>query len=222
MKTDPLLARWRSEKTAAYLSNAVAEAEPTAAGKKLFGDMAKAAEEQADVIAEKLAAKPTFRPSLRARLIKRMIALFGPRRMCAILAATKVRGLSFYTCPKLKPAHPMPTDVEEIGQRHRGGSGSLRAAVFGVNDGLVSNTALVMGVSGAALAPDDIILTGIAGLLAGSFSMAAGEYVSVRSQREMYEHQISQERQELELYPEEEAEELAIISSQILRPRWMP
>ena len=106
----------------------------------------------------------------------------------------------------------MPTTVEEIGDRHKSvGGGNLRAAVFGVNDGLVSNTSLVMGVAGAAMEPEIIILTGVAGLFAGAFSMAAGEYISVRSQREMYEFQIAQEREELRLYPEEEAEELALI-----------
>jgi VIT1/CCC1 family predicted Fe2+/Mn2+ transporter len=102
--------------------------------------------------------------------------------------------------------------VEEVGGRHRGmGGGTLRAGVFGVNDGLVSNTCLVMGVAGAAVEPGIILLTGVAGVLAGAFSMAAGEYVSVRSQREMYEHQIGLERAELAEYPGEEAEELALI-----------
>ena len=74
--------------------------------------------------------------------------------------------------------------------------------MFGVNDGLVSNTCLVMGVAGAAAEPNVIVLTGVAGLLAGAFSMAAGEFISMLSQREMFEHQISQEREELERYPE--------------------
>ena len=87
----------------------------------------------------------------------------------------------------------------------------LRAGVFGVNDGLVSNTCLVMGVAGAAAEPNIIVLTGVAGLLAGAFSMAAGEFISMLSQREMFEHQISQEREELQRYPKEEAEELALI-----------
>lgn len=206
-----LIARWRSEKTAAYLCAAVAAAEPVAAGKKLFVDMAAAAEDQARIIAKEFSAPQAFHPSLRARLIKHMIGVFGPRLMRPVLAATKVRGVSFYSGPALRAGHPMPTRVEDIGQRHQSGGGSLRAAVFGVNDGLISNTSLVMGVSGAALATETIILTGVAGLLAGAFSMAAGEYVSVRSQREMLEHQIAQEREELELYPDEEAEELALI-----------
>src|SRR5262249_41889667 len=100
----------------------------------------------------------------------------------------------------------------EVGARHRSSvGGNLRAAVFGVNDGLVSNTSLVMGVAGAGAANDFVLMTGVAGLLAGALSMAAGEYVSVRSQREMYEYQIALERAELEEYPEEEAEELALI-----------
>ena len=83
--------------------------------------------------------------------------------------------------------------------------------MFGVNDGLVSNAALIYGVAGASPEPSVIVLTGVAGLLAGAFSMAAGEYVSVRSQREMFEYQIGLERDELEKYPDEEAAELALI-----------
>jgi vacuolar iron transporter family protein len=99
-----------------------------------------------------------------------------------------------------------------VGRRHKSyGGGTLRAGVFGVNDGLVSNTCLVMGVAGAAAEPSVLILTGVAGLLAGAFSMAAGEYISMLSQKEMFEHQIAQERDELERYPKEEAEELALI-----------
>ncbi|HEY8637589.1 MAG TPA: VIT1/CCC1 transporter family protein, partial [Candidatus Limnocylindrales bacterium] len=91
----------------------------------------------------------------------------------------------------------------EVGQRetwHRAGgrSGTLRAVIFGVSDGLVSNLSLVMGVAGAASAnPSFILLAGIAGLLAGSFSMAAGEYISMQSQRELFERQIALERAEM-------------------------
>ena len=83
--------------------------------------------------------------------------------------------------------------------------------MFGVNDGLVSNVSLVLGVAGAGAASAYVLTAGVAGLLAGALSMAAGEYVSVRSQREMYEYQIALEREELAEYPEEEAEELALI-----------
>jgi VIT1/CCC1 family predicted Fe2+/Mn2+ transporter len=83
-------------------------------------------------------------------------------------------------------------------------SGVLRPVVFGGNDGLVSNLALVMGVAGAAPAPGVIVLAGIAGLLAGAFSMAVGEYVSVQSQRELLEYQIELERQQLATTPDKE------------------
>jgi VIT1/CCC1 family predicted Fe2+/Mn2+ transporter/rubrerythrin len=93
-----------------------------------------------------------------------------------------------------------------------GRSGSFRAIVFGVSDGLVSNLALVMGVAGAASSePGFILLAGIAGLLAGAFSMAAGEYISMQSQRELFERQIALERAEMEAMPEEELAELAAI-----------
>jgi VIT1/CCC1 family predicted Fe2+/Mn2+ transporter len=94
---------------------------------------------------------------------------------------------------------------------HRAGrSGTLRAVIFGVSDGLVSNLALVMGVAGATTDESTFVVTaGIAGLLAGAFSMAAGEYISMQSQRELYERQIALERAELEAMPDEEEAELA-------------
>ncbi|MDN3353737.1 VIT1/CCC1 transporter family protein [Actinomadura sp. DC4] len=95
---------------------------------------------------------------------------------------------------------------------HRGDrSGTLRAAVFGVNDGLVSNTSLVMGFAGSGAAGRTVLFAGLAGLLAGAFSMAAGEYVSMRGQREAYEREIELESEELRDDPEAEAEELALI-----------
>jgi vacuolar iron transporter family protein len=93
---------------------------------------------------------------------------------------------------------------------HRGGrSGTLRAAVFGANDGLVSNLSLVMGVAGAMTGDAVVVLAGIAGLLAGAFSMAAGEYISMQSQRELFERQIAIEREEMRIMPDEEERELA-------------
>jgi VIT1/CCC1 family predicted Fe2+/Mn2+ transporter len=131
--------------------------------------------------------------------------------MRGVLAAMKVRGLSVLSGPA--PAHAMPRTLEEIGARHRGtkSAGGLRAAVFGANDGLVSNASLLLGVAGATDETASILLTGIAGMLAGAFSMAAGEYVSMRSQREMFEEQIAAEREELAEYPEQEQAELALI-----------
>jgi VIT1/CCC1 family predicted Fe2+/Mn2+ transporter len=103
-----------------------------------------------------------------------------------------------------------PAEIAERERWHRAGqSGTLRAVIFGVSDGLVSNLSLVMGVAGAAPESHVILLAGIAGLLAGAFSMAAGEYVSMQSQRELYERQIALERAEMEAMPEEEEAELA-------------
>ena len=96
--------------------------------------------------------------------------------------------------------------------RHRAtAGGALRAAVFGVNDGLVSNLLLVLGVAGGTSNRGVLLLAGLAGLLAGAFSMAAGEWVSVQSQRELYEREIAVEREELLAFPEEELEELILI-----------
>ena len=116
---------------------------------------------------------------------------------------------------KLKdPDYHPDRDIATRERWHRSGrSGTLRAVIFGVSDGLVSNLALVMGVAGAsgqtATPGHFILLAGIAGLLAGAFSMAAGEYISMQSQRELFERQIDLERAEMEAMPEEEEAEMA-------------
>ena len=97
------------------------------------------------------------------------------------------------------------------GRHPSAGGNALRAAVLGANDGLVSNVSLVMGVAGAELASRNILVTGIAGLLAGSLSMALGEWLSVQSARELFAHQIAIEKEELAAFPNEELEELTLI-----------
>jgi VIT1/CCC1 family predicted Fe2+/Mn2+ transporter len=99
---------------------------------------------------------------------------------------------------------------------HRGGgrAGSIRAAIFGMNDGLLSNLSLILGVAGAGVEPHTVVVTGFAGLLAGAFSMAAGEYTSVASQRDLLARQVAMEKREIEEAPEEEAAELALIFKQ--------
>jgi VIT1/CCC1 family predicted Fe2+/Mn2+ transporter len=87
--------------------------------------------------------------------------------------------------------------------------GAARAAVFGVSDGLVSNLGLILGVAGADPAPDVVRIAGLAGLVAGAISMAAGEYNSVRVQNELFERELELERIELRRNPEGETEELA-------------
>jgi vacuolar iron transporter family protein len=98
----------------------------------------------------------------------------------------------------------------EVSHQHRDVSGGwLRPAVFGAMDGLVTNVSLIAGVGGARLAAPAIVLTGLAGLSAGAFSMAAGEYVSVSSQNELVAAEVEKERRELEIHPADEQAELA-------------
>lgn len=102
--------------------------------------------------------------------------------------------------------------LAQIEGRHRAGGGNaLRAAVLGANDGLVSNLSLVMGVAGAEMSGQAILVTGLAGLLAGACSMALGEWLSVQSSRELYQRQIAIEKAEISANPQEELEELALI-----------
>src|SRR5512135_1523477 len=102
--------------------------------------------------------------------------------------------------------------VAQLEGRHRAGGGNaLRAAVLGANDGLVSILSLTMGVAGATNSNADVLIAGLAGLLAGAGSMALGEWLSVQSSRELYSHQIKIETQELEENPQEELDELALI-----------
>lgn len=91
------------------------------------------------------------------------------------------------------------------------GGGRLRAAIFGINDGLVTNASLVVGVAAAEPGRQVVILAGIAGLVAGAFSMAAGEFISMSVQRELFEAQIALERRELAEHPEEERHEVAVM-----------
>jgi VIT1/CCC1 family predicted Fe2+/Mn2+ transporter len=102
--------------------------------------------------------------------------------------------------------------LSKFESRHKSvGGNALRAAVLGSNDGLVSNMSLVMGVAGAAVSNNSILLTGIAGLMAGAISMALGEWLSVQSSRELNQRQIDLEMEELEASPEEEKKELVLL-----------
>lgn len=207
------LESWREEKQSAWLYRELADCEPDARIADLFRALASAAERQADTWrAESGSEPPAFKPSSRARITAALARSLGARRIKPVLIAMKVRGVSAYDARAATPGHVMPTSVSEVGMRHKGyGGGNLRAAVFGINDGLVSNASLIMGVAGAGASLGSVVTSGVAGLLAGALSMAAGEYVSMRSQREMFEYQIGLERDELNEYPEEEAEELALI-----------
>ena len=211
------IAAWQEEKRSAYLYRVLSEVEQGTSRAALFRELAGEAEKQANIWARDVQIKggrppEHYRPDMRTRVAATLLRRYGPRPMRIILSAMKVRGMSMYAHHDAA-THTVPLSLAEVGRRHRGtgNANNLRAAVFGINDGLVSNASLMMGVAGAAAHTQTLLLTGIAGLVAGAFSMAAGEYISVRSQREMYEHQIDLERAELETYPQAEAAELALI-----------
>ncbi len=195
----------------AFLYRHLAQIEKGTSREKLFRSMAEAAERQAAIWLPSGVSAPKYRPDLRTWLVAWLIRVLGPEKMLSALAAMKVRGLSVYS------GHERPVSAGAMERRHRASStgGNLRAAVFGANDGLLSNASLILGVAGGVQASGGdshlIVISGLTGLLAGAFSMAAGEYVSVRSQRELYEYQIGLEREELKEYPQEEAMELALI-----------
>lgn len=172
-------------------------------------------------------------PTLRARTLAWLARRFGPSLVLPTIAAAEARDSASYDNQADAKAAGLPADehshallmreaagrrglsgsiIATLEGRHRGGSGNaLRAAVLGANDGLVSNLSLVMGVAGAAAADNTILLTGLAGLVAGACSMAMGEWLSVTSSRELYEKQIATEAAELMEVPEEEKEELVLI-----------
>jgi VIT1/CCC1 family predicted Fe2+/Mn2+ transporter len=216
------------------LYRSLAEAEKSEQRAEIFRKMVRAEERHAQRWVRLIQAGggtvPTYRRSARVRLFGWMARRFGTERVVPIISALEARDEPGYLnqteavgLPAEERAHSRA--LREMGEGLTGqgdivgregwhiasSGGSLRAAVFGINDGLVSNFSLVMGFAGAEAKPEYIMLAGVAGLLAGSFSMAAGEYVSVRAQRELFEQQIAMEQQELEMSPKEEEEELALI-----------
>ena len=213
------LQSWGEEQRSAFLYRACAAAEAGTVRAELFHRLAGEAEAQAAIWRAQLTAKghpapAPFVPDARTRFVAWLVARLGPRPLKGVLAAMKVRGMAVYGISLTTlPGHLPPSVAGGLEHRHRGlgGGGNLRAAVFGINDGLVSNASLILGVAGASADPRVVVLTGVAGMAAGAFAMAAGEYVSVQSQREPYEHQIALERDELKQYPEAEAQELALI-----------
>ncbi|HYT38119.1 MAG TPA: VIT1/CCC1 transporter family protein, partial [Acidimicrobiia bacterium] len=170
------------------------------------------------------------RPTLRTRVLSTLAHRFGADTVLPLVLRLEANDAAKYRdvaeAPEAMSAEEMAHGRavaalggggkgEQIARsegRHRAGAGgALRAAVFGVNDGLVSNILLILGVAGGTSNRNIILLAGLAGLLAGAFSMAAGEWVSVQSQRELYEREIAVEREELSAFPEEELEELILI-----------
>jgi vacuolar iron transporter family protein len=199
------LARWRSnlqhEWASAATMRTLAARTSNPARAATMERLAGQEDRQADHWAEKLraagAAVPAPNPPWREQLLLAMARRFGPRAVLPLMAATTLRGVEHYRgqpdAAVLVPSEAAvakgvatlvygntAAETVEAGREHRrstAGNGSLRAAVFGINDGLTSNLALVMGVAGAA--PDNqwILLSGLAGLLAGAFSMGGGEFI---------------------------------------------
>ncbi len=238
--TTESLANLRLERDAILLYDALAEIEKEPARASAFRRIASNERRHADIWATKLRDAgadvpdaPT-RPRARVAVIVLLARLFGTRAVSDLVTALEGDEEEIYgeqSSPEVaaiaaderehaeiwrRLKNPSETPGAAIATRERwhrsGRSGTLRAVIFGVSDGLVSNLALVMGVAGAARDQSSfIILAGIAGLLAGAFSMAAGEYISMQSQRELFERQIALERAEMEAMPEEEEAEMAAL-----------
>ncbi|WP_158058033.1 VIT1/CCC1 transporter family protein [Halorussus halophilus] len=227
----------QAEVDSASVYRTLAEVESSPHLAELYQRLADTEDEHADFWLETLestgesAERPS--PSWRARVLSWVARRFGPDAVLPTLRGAEAGDTSGYATQTESRDTSLPTDEESHARllsaidaptgmeggtlarlegRHRTTSGNaLRAAVLGANDGLVSNLSLVMGVTGAALAAQTILVTGLAGLLAGAGSMAMGEWLSVQSSRELYERQIAVEREELRAVPDEEETELALI-----------
>ncbi|MFM8319905.1 MAG: VIT1/CCC1 transporter family protein [Chloroflexota bacterium] len=225
------------ELNGAYLYETLAQAEKDERLAEVYRRMAAVERKHAAVWVAKLGAAgvtpPQHHPDWRTRTLA-----WGARRFGAAAVLPTITGLEQKDSRKythIQGAQDMAADeashnrllqavtggmkggmeggaLAQLEGRHRAGGGNaLRAAVLGANAGLVSNLSLVMGVAGAEMSNSAILITGLAGLLAGAISMALGEWLSVQSSRELYAHQIGIEKAEILSAPEEEAEELALI-----------
>jgi len=228
----------RAERDAIALYGRLAEAEPNPALKAVYEKLIETEKRHAKFWEEKFGESgvpiPEFRPAWRSRILGWLAARFGTSLVLPSIASIETNAASGYTGQRDAEAERMPADEKSHARifgylagsakglqgsdlarfegRHRASGGNaLRAAVLGANDGLVSVFCLVMGVAGAGVPPRTILLTGLAGLLAGALSMALGEWLSVQSSRELYGHQLAIEERELAEIPDEEKEELALI-----------
>jgi VIT1/CCC1 family predicted Fe2+/Mn2+ transporter len=200
----------------------------------IYHDLALAEERHADLWRKRLETaavhRPT-RPSWRARTMAFVARRLGASLIAPTMASEERQSQAMYDDQPEAAGTSLAADERSHARilhqitgglsgamlarfegRHRQiGGNALRAAVLGANDGLVSNFSLVMGVAGASASREPVLIAGIAGLLAGSLSMALGEWLSVQSSRELYANQIAVEREELEAFPAEEEEELRLI-----------
>lgn len=219
------------------LYSALAEIEQDPRLSELYRRLAATEQKHADTWAEKIRAAggtvPVIRPSWRTRTLIFLAKRLGVPTILPSVSSLEDGGSQGYAGSKdgnalaatersharlLRQLSQTTKGGLEGGLlaqfegRHRtAGGNALRAAVLGANDGLVSNLSLVMGVAGAELSNSVILVTGLAGLMAGAISMALGEWISVQSSRESYEKQLRTEKLEIEQSPEEEVEELTLI-----------
>ncbi len=233
---DRYLANWKEEQSSAALYRVMAEQEKNPQIAEVFRKLAQTEDRHAESWEKRLkeagAAVPQFRLSFRTGLLIWLVRRFGVTTVVPTLVKQEVKGAGDYSTQpeaadmvRTEKNHALVLQQIEkttggmegsvlarLEGRHRtAGGNALRAAVLGASDGLISNFNLVMGVAGAELSNANILLTGFAGLLAGAISMALGEWISVKSSRELYEKQIQTEKEEIETNPEEEVEELVLI-----------
>lgn len=222
----------QDEVDGAYLYRTMAALEENHSLAELYVQLAEVEERHARFWQEKLADDTEVEPSRRARLVAWMGRRISPALVLSVVASDEEKAQFMYDdqpetagtsmrqeershARLLRSITAGGLEGEELARfesRHRSvGGNALRAAVLGSNDGLVSNLALIMGVAGANLPGEAVLISGLAGLLAGSTSMALGEWLSVQSARELHQRQIDIERREIEEMPEEEQEELALI-----------
>lgn len=226
----------QTEVDASFLYGILAENEPDEAVANIFRQMSGIEQSHALAFMRKnnLDVSQLPGPSKRARVLKSIGKVLGYDYVLGVLLDTeKSLSTSILRSRKRKLQNESLSDTAHVTilknilntrtrisgsnlarfeKRHRSvGGNALRAAVLGGNDGLVSNFSLVMGVAGAINGQKDVLLAGVAGLLAGALSMALGEWISVKSSQELYENQMELEMEELETNPEGEEKELAII-----------
>ena len=228
----------QAEYDAIALYTRLAKAEPNADLAKVYTRLAETEARHAAVWAEKLkeagVVVPPNRPSWRSRTLGWLASRFGNGLVLPTITAIEQgasRGYDHqsdavaWACPAMSVRMPACSVTclelpkvwkaarlrDSKGGNRAAGGNALRAGVLGANDGLLSVFSLVMGVAGAGRPSGEILLTGAAGLMAGALSMALGEWISVQSSRELYEHQLKIEKAELDSNPEAEAEELALI-----------
>jgi VIT1/CCC1 family predicted Fe2+/Mn2+ transporter len=223
-----LLVNLRHELDAADLYHFLASREREPKRAKLLTDMAESEVRHAEVMERGLRQLgveiPPHKLTFQTRMLKLLAGVFGPRLIYPLLHGSEISGTADYLGQDAATAALAPDErshARTLGEMARiapqerwhrsGGGGTLRASVFGVNDGLVSNLSLVMGFAGASADAGFVLLAGLSGLLAGASSMAAGEYISMKAQRELFERQIELESAELAVTPDEEIEELATI-----------